>query len=59
MKRQYGLVGDKTVVEEREVVLTERRYIWGNEVKTEPIMTSKDGETDVKITAKEDTKMEE
>lgn len=33
MKRQYGLVGDKTVIEEKEVILTERRYIWGNEAK--------------------------
>jgi hypothetical protein len=31
MKRQYGLVGDKTVIEEKEVILTERRYIWGSE----------------------------
>jgi hypothetical protein len=38
MKRQYGLVGDRTVVEEREVVLTERRFVWGNiEAVTEAV----------------------
>lgn len=57
MKRQYGLVGDKTVVEEREVVLTERRYIWGS--KMENVVEIKNGEVgeDVKEAVDGDVEM--
>lgn len=59
LKRQYGLVGDKTVVEEREVVLTERRYIWGNEQKMEQVEEKKESGTVEETTSIEGAKMED